>query len=109
MFGFTVYKVTPSGQVVVRSEGPTAREIRFDKDGYEMSKFASRYRRGQLIVDVANARERERKAEATRKAVDSVNAVRGDAGRYNDKESLQTQVVKLSELLDAARAAVEAI
>ena len=109
MFGFTVYEVTPSGQVVVRGEDPTAREIRFDKDGYEMSKFASRYRRGQLIVDVANARERERKAEATRKAVDSVNAVRGDAGRYNDKESLQTQVVKLSELLDAARAAVEAI
>lgn len=114
-FGYTVTKVTPGGQVVVKREadpitGDLEHEMRFDKDGYRMSKGGgSRFRCERLELDVDAARESVRKSKAKSDAASAINAVRGAAGSRNDKESLQAQVVKLAELLDAARAAVEAI
>ena len=114
IFGYVVTKMTPGGQVVVTRKADTVagtleNEMRFDKDGYRMGTSSSKYRRERLIVDVNAAHEAVRVRTARMAAAEAVNAVRGDAGRYNDKESLKAQVAKLAELLEAARVAIEAI
>lgn len=108
MFGYVVTKVTPSGQTVV-TRTVDGHEQRFDKDGYEMGSGASRYRRVRLVTDVEAAREDTRNAAAKNAAASAINAVRGDAGRFNDKDSLRDQLAKLAALLEAARVAVEEV
>jgi hypothetical protein len=107
-FGYVVAKVTPSGQVVVRRTAD-GHEQRFDKNGYEMDSLSSKYHRDQLVVDVDAARAHLSNVNAKRTAAAAINAVRGDAGRYNDKESLLKQLATLAELLEVARLAVEEV
>lgn len=112
MFGFIVTRITPSGQVIVSrrmEDGTAGPERRFDKDGYEMGSNVSKFRRQSLVTDVAAARESVRNEKARNAAASAINAVRGDAGRYNDKDSLQAQIAKLAGLLDLARLAVEEV
>lgn len=108
MFGYAVAKVTPTGQVGVKRTAD-GYEMRFDKDGYRMDGASSRYRRERLVIDLNAAHEDVRRAAAQLMAADAINAIRGNAGRRNDKESMREQVAKLAELLEAARVAVEAI
>jgi len=103
MLGYVVAKITPTGQVVAKRSSD-GYEIRFDKDGYETEIETMR-----LVVDLDAMRETIRQDRARSAAAGAVDAVRGEAGRYNDKESLQAQIVKLAELLEAARVAVDAI
>lgn len=113
-FGYTVAKVTASGQVVVTRTEPSTipglnRERRFNADGYEMKSGASTYHRDSLVTDVAAARERARVEQACNTAANAISAVRIDARGTYGKEGLLEQVAKLETLLAAARAAVEAI
>lgn len=108
MFGWTVAKITPTGQVVAKRTAD-GYEMRFDKDGYRMETSSSRYRCERLITDFDSVHETVRVAKAKSDAAQAVNAVKGNAARFNDKESLRRQIQELAVALEAARVAVEAI
>lgn len=107
-FGYTVVKATPGGQVVVKRTSD-AYEMRFDANGTQMGKHVSSRYPSRLIIDLDSAHETVRITKAKAEAVAAINAVRGDAGRYNDKESLHRQVMELATALEVARLAVQAI
>ncbi len=107
-FGWTVAKVTPKGQVVLKRDSD-GYEMRFDADGYEMSKHAGRYHRARLITDIDAAKESNRREQAQRDAAAAINAVRGEARSTYGKESMLEIVAQLEAAVAAARAAVDAI
>lgn len=113
-FGFTVAKVTRSGQVVIDvSRDGIKRERRFDADGYEMGAShlsSSKYNRDRLVVDVAAAREQAARDERSAKAAGLLNEAKAEHVRDTwGKDSMLKIVADLEAKLAAARAAVEAI
>lgn len=106
-FGYTVAKVTPSGQVVVKrtSDG---QERRFDKHLREMG--VASYRGDTLYTDVAEIRARVAKKDLAHAASDAIKAVRVDDCKPTyGLDYMQEQVEKLQALVDAARTAVDAL
>lgn len=106
-FGYEVSKVTPSGQVLVvrKSDGYVRR---FNKNRREIGKFASFYTRlhadAEALRTVIDRRTRADQAAA------AIMAVRVDRslGTYG-VSGLQEQLAELEQLLETAKAAVQAI
>ncbi len=105
-FGYTVSKVTASGQVVVVRDG---KERRFNKDGREMGTSSSYPDRINFNVEEIRAAEAKRAREAT--AASAINAVKVQESVKATwgKESMVSKIAELEALLAAAKAAVEAI
>lgn len=105
-FGYTVSKVTASGQVVVVRDG---KERRFNKDGREMGTSSSYPDHINFNVAEIRASEDKRGREAT--AAAAINAVKVSEsvkGTWG-KESMEAKIADLEALLAAAKAAVAAI
>ena len=105
-FGYTISRITPSGQMVVkRADGY---ERKFDKHGEEMS--GSSYNRPYLRHNVAELELEVAALNRSKTAVQAILAVKVSESRATwGKGSLAKQITELQVLLDAARAAVEAI
>ena len=109
-FGYTVTKVTPSGQVVVK-RASDGLERRFDAQGYEMGSSASRYRRECIHFNVAEIRAAEAARLGANAAAQALNAVRLERpvqGTWG-KKSLQETAAELRALLSQAEALIEAL
>lgn len=109
-FGWTVKRVTPSGQVVVGKEGQTDR--RFDARLREIGKSGSLWAVApDLCLNVAEHRAVADKERLAAEAASAINAVRCEepAKRTWPTESLRREVKRLRALLDAADAAVKAL
>lgn len=109
-FGYTVKKVTPSGQIVVSwNINGEEREKRFDANGDEMG-ASSKWTRARLEPNAQKARDYMAEQTRRAKAVDAILAVRvSDCRSGYSKDGMQKLIVELEEKLAAAKSAVEAI
>ncbi len=101
----SVSKVTPSGIVEVTTNGGHSR---FNAKG----KLIGGYKWDSLQIDAMPFEARiEQKAKEKRQfeAFKLIQAIKVDATQYYGKDALLEEVVRLQALLDAAKAAVEAI
>jgi hypothetical protein len=101
--GYTVTKVTPKGQVVVKRD-VDGYEIRFDANGYEISKFASKYYRASLVCDIEAVREENRVHAVKIELTNVLNATRTDCRSDFSKKSYEDVVERMQQQIDAARA-----
>ena len=110
-FGYTVTKITKTGQVTVSipTQDGGVHLRRFDADGKEMGTGLSRWHRAELVTDLDAAREQERQHKARVDAARAIEAVRAECGTGYSKESMQQLITKLEAKLAAAKAAVDAI
>jgi hypothetical protein len=106
-FGYTVTKVTPTGQVTLtRQDGHTRR---FDKKGYEMGTSDSRFRRDMIRFDVDELREQE---SNKKRATDAAQAINDIDKPYNmnhncSKEVMYAELDALQRQIDEARKVVD--
>lgn len=112
-FGFEVARVTPSGQVVVRStsaDGSAARvgaEFRFDKTGWEIGRSDHSRRQIQLDVAAIMARvEIDRLRAAAARAIDAVRSF-DEVGCRWSTESMKERCDAMRKALCDAEVAVE--
>lgn len=114
-YGFTVQKVSPTGQVTVISTG--GKERKFDANCNEMAHrsnyvSSSRYDRDSLCADVNGLRHEDAKHARIQTARAAVSAVKPGEDRsywHVSQEGLAAQIVQLENALALAKAAVAAI
>jgi len=107
----TVVKVTPSGMIDVQhyTDGPITR---FGTNGYENGNAGSRFRKyldSHMTFEERKASlEQQERAKAAASEIAKVKVEERVNFRWG-KETMMAEVVRLQGLLDAAKAAVEAI
>lgn len=103
--GYTVTKVTPSGQVVVTRDSD-GYQRRFSADGREMGKS---YSKDWLRLDVAAVERELAGRAAARDASDAINALTSEDNRCKPTYSaryMQERIAIMEAQLAAAKAAV---
>jgi hypothetical protein len=105
-FGYTVTKVTPTGQVTVtRQDGHTRR---FAKDGYEMGTSVSRFRRDMVRFDVDVLQEQEDRKKRAFYAAQVINdIVPLRVTRQYSKDAMRDALNALKKQIDNAHKVVD--
>lgn len=107
-FGYTVVKVTPTGQVTVRRND--GYERRFNSDSREINAlYHSKYRKPVVRFDVEALRQNELRDKKRQEAAEAINAiVPNDRARATwSKDSMLAHIAEIEALLQKAKALVE--
>jgi hypothetical protein len=105
-FGYTVTKVTPTGQVTITSQDGRTR--RFDKNSHEMGKSSS-YNHDMVRFDIDELQEQE---SSKKRAIDAAQAINfidkpNNVTRYYSKEVMYAELDALQRQIDEARKVVD--
>jgi hypothetical protein len=106
-FGYTVTKVTPTGQVTVtRQDGYTRR---FDKKGYEMGTSSSSYDRDIVRFDIGVLQEQESRKKRAIAAAQAINYIDkpNNVNHHYSKEVMYAELDALQRQIDEARKVVD--
>jgi hypothetical protein len=104
--GYTVTKVTPTGQVTLtRQDGHTRR---FDKTGYEMGTSDSRFRRDMIRFDIDELQEQE---SSKKRAIDAAHTINDivpiKVTRHYSKDAMRDALNALKKQIDEAHKVVD--
>jgi hypothetical protein len=107
-FGYTVTKVTPTGQITITSQD--GHKHRFDKNGYEMGAPSS-YSRKMIRFDVDALQEQE---YHKKRAIDEAQAINdidkpNNVNHHYSKEVIYAELDALQRQIDEARKVVDLI
>jgi hypothetical protein len=105
-FGYTVTKVTPTGQVTITSQD--GHKHRFDKNGYEMGAPSS-YSRKMIRFDVGVLREQESRKKRAIDAAQAMNDIDkpNNVTHHYSKEVMYADLDALQRQIDEARKVVD--
>jgi hypothetical protein len=106
-FGYTVTKVTPTGQVTITNQDGRTR--RFNKKGFEMGTPSSSYNRDMVRFDIDELQEQESRKDRAIAAAQAINFIDkpNNVTRYYSKEVMYAELDALQRQIDEARKVVD--